>query len=138
MIRRPPRSTRTDTLFPYTTLFRSLGLDATPADIDVLDKQLSDARSHIDSARTHLAWDPLLYIARWLPVARDQVIAADALLDIADALVDVGHEGSALARTTLEAREARSTVEADEPLTATALEVLEDADRKSTRLNSSH
>src|SRR3546814_15718690 len=27
MIRRPPRSTRTDTLFPYTTLFRSLALD---------------------------------------------------------------------------------------------------------------
>src|SRR3546814_6105209 len=26
MIRRPPRSTRTDTLFPYTTLFRSPGL----------------------------------------------------------------------------------------------------------------
>src|SRR3546814_13055394 len=26
MIRRPPRSTRTDTLFPYTTLFRSLKL----------------------------------------------------------------------------------------------------------------
>src|SRR3546814_10259648 len=26
MIRRPPRSTRTDTLFPYTTLFRSLCL----------------------------------------------------------------------------------------------------------------
>src|SRR3546814_2098152 len=25
MIRRPPRATRTDTLFPYTTLFRSLG-----------------------------------------------------------------------------------------------------------------
>src|SRR3546814_5517998 len=27
MIRRPPRSTRTDTLFPYTTLFRSNRLD---------------------------------------------------------------------------------------------------------------
>src|SRR3546814_2856127 len=26
MIRRPPRSTRTDTLFPYTTLFRSCGV----------------------------------------------------------------------------------------------------------------
>src|SRR3546814_4586123 len=26
MIRRPPRSTRTDTLFPYTTLFRSLDI----------------------------------------------------------------------------------------------------------------
>src|SRR3546814_5614151 len=30
MIRRPPRSTRTDTLFPYTTLFRSPTV-ATPA-----------------------------------------------------------------------------------------------------------
>src|SRR3546814_13982443 len=27
MIRRPPRSTRTDTLFPYTTLFRSRGIE---------------------------------------------------------------------------------------------------------------
>src|SRR3546814_6032834 len=27
MIRRPPRSTRTDTLFPYTTLFRSTAFD---------------------------------------------------------------------------------------------------------------
>src|SRR3546814_14571429 len=30
MIRRPPRSTRTDTLFPYTTLFRSLRRAAAP------------------------------------------------------------------------------------------------------------
>src|SRR3546814_7419915 len=30
MIRRPPRSTRTDTLFPYTTLFRSPRLFAPP------------------------------------------------------------------------------------------------------------
>src|SRR3546814_4515418 len=29
MIRRPPRSTRTNTLFPYTTLFRSVGTDGT-------------------------------------------------------------------------------------------------------------
>src|SRR3546814_4594628 len=42
MIRRPPRSTRTDTLFPYTTLFRSAqlawNLDGRPAAIidDVL------------------------------------------------------------------------------------------------------
>src|SRR3546814_7820387 len=35
MIRRPPRSTRTDTLFPYTTLFRSeraAGLGRAPAE----------------------------------------------------------------------------------------------------------
>src|SRR3546814_14315386 len=30
MIRRPPRSTRTDTLFPYTTLFRSHDVDEMP------------------------------------------------------------------------------------------------------------
>src|SRR3546814_4399151 len=30
MIRRPPRSTRTDTLFPYTTLFRSRQVAALP------------------------------------------------------------------------------------------------------------
>src|SRR3546814_1812368 len=31
MIRRPPRSTRTDTLFPYTTLFRSAPVGGWPA-----------------------------------------------------------------------------------------------------------
>src|SRR3546814_2449819 len=31
MIRRPPRSTRTDTLFPYTTLFRSINGSRVPA-----------------------------------------------------------------------------------------------------------
>src|SRR3546814_12272582 len=31
MIRRPPRSTRTDTLFPYTTLFRSTSASRLPA-----------------------------------------------------------------------------------------------------------
>src|SRR3546814_5200511 len=30
MIRRPPRSTRTDTLFPYTTLFRSVDAPVAP------------------------------------------------------------------------------------------------------------
>src|SRR3546814_6841950 len=37
MIRRPPRSTRTDTLFPYTTLFRSL---ADQVDADIEDPRL--------------------------------------------------------------------------------------------------
>src|SRR3546814_14590897 len=34
MIRRPPRSTRTDTLFPYTTLFRSMRRKLTVAGLD--------------------------------------------------------------------------------------------------------
>src|SRR3546814_15833311 len=40
MIRRPPRSTRTDTLFPYTTLFRSRPSQARPADSCKSDSQL--------------------------------------------------------------------------------------------------
>src|SRR3546814_2959834 len=37
MIRRPPRSTRTDTLFPYTTLFRSLYQKAVVDDMAFVD-----------------------------------------------------------------------------------------------------
>src|SRR3546814_6874402 len=48
MIRRPPRSTRTDTLFPYTTLFRSglrvyLGVaeqDLDDADVDAIFEKM--------------------------------------------------------------------------------------------------
>src|SRR3546814_15348964 len=36
MIRRPPRSTRTDTLFPYTTLFRSLEIGGIGAAMDAV------------------------------------------------------------------------------------------------------
>src|SRR3546814_21152519 len=36
MIRRPPRSTRTDTLFPYTTLFRSTGIPPAPGVAELL------------------------------------------------------------------------------------------------------
>src|SRR3546814_5228188 len=45
MIRRPPRSTRTDTLFPYTTLFRSgLGVDAGDTHAAVLGHALCPAQ----------------------------------------------------------------------------------------------
>src|SRR3546814_2213842 len=51
MIRRPPRSTRTDTLFPYTTLFRSVVLAAAlmadkPAEDPMLDLRKPDAIAH--------------------------------------------------------------------------------------------
>src|SRR3546814_19506899 len=47
MIRRPPRSTRTDTLFPYTTLFRSAGLlvhDGRVHQLDVQHRRIEVAR----------------------------------------------------------------------------------------------
>src|SRR3546814_2016984 len=37
MIRRPPRATRTDTLFPYTTLFRSIGEDGVDVENDAAE-----------------------------------------------------------------------------------------------------
>src|SRR3546814_11258182 len=43
MIRRPPRSTRTDTLFPYTTLFRSGHFRAGVIDTDMIEQRRTGA-----------------------------------------------------------------------------------------------
>src|SRR3546814_6039839 len=43
MIRRPPRSTRTDTLFPYTTLFRSSRLHVLRCDFRQLHRHTTGA-----------------------------------------------------------------------------------------------
>src|SRR3546814_5258960 len=67
MIRRPPRSTRTDTLFPYTTLFRSKQMPSasaawraanssalvSPGIAPNLDARLSLERSDDTRSRTH-------------------------------------------------------------------------------------
>src|SRR3546814_11637908 len=45
MIRRTPRSTRTDTLFPYTTLFRSRGDEQSAAPLLALPTQGSGNRN---------------------------------------------------------------------------------------------
>src|SRR3546814_4476922 len=50
MIRRPPRSTRTDTLFPYTTLFRS--------------RQLKTAMPALNPAETRVSPFNNVYLAR--------------------------------------------------------------------------
>src|SRR3546814_2681167 len=54
MIRRPPRSTRTDTLFPYTTLFRS-ALDAVAAQMreNGLTPELTQDPGHLDITVPH-------------------------------------------------------------------------------------
>src|SRR3546814_3714932 len=51
MIRRPPRSTRTDTLFPYTTLFRSaVARDRHRLDVPLgLDEVLARAGRRVDA-----------------------------------------------------------------------------------------
>src|SRR3546814_4299963 len=58
MIRRPPRSTRTDTLFPYTTLFRSqLGFTSARRGAFILDSawralQIPDARPRLTAGHS--------------------------------------------------------------------------------------
>src|SRR3546814_3467760 len=62
MIRRPPRSTRTDTLFPYTTLFRSLFLDwllktkGQRADEGLPETQAAWARAYGVNEKTPREW----------------------------------------------------------------------------------
>src|SRR3546814_15220575 len=58
MLRRPPRSTRTDTLFPYTTLFRSNGI--------VRARQLSEAT--MSNIRQNLFF-AFAYNAAGVPIA---------------------------------------------------------------------
>src|SRR3546814_9304303 len=64
MIRRPPRSTRTDTLFPYTTLFRSNVRFGDPETQPIMMRLRSDLLEHTEHAidghleRSRALWDP--------------------------------------------------------------------------------
>src|SRR3546814_5144679 len=53
MIRRPPRSTRTDTLFPYTTLFRSRCAPARACRAQCAHAAAGDRRHAPPPRRTH-------------------------------------------------------------------------------------
>src|SRR3546814_13338350 len=61
MIRRPPRSTRTDTLFPYTTLFRSIEAEQGRAAIWQVDIASGAHRIFASGLRNPngLAWNPV-------------------------------------------------------------------------------
>src|SRR3546814_4959034 len=105
MRRRPPRSTRTDTLFPFTTLFRSWNLyvggngGARPAHAQLLAEDL-DTETLVRSIDRYLMWyvrtaDRLERTAAWqrkLPGGIDQVkrvVMHDALGIAADLEADM-------------------------------------------------
>src|SRR3546814_2238710 len=72
MVRRPPRSTRTDTLFPYTTRFRAVAAQR------LLRDQLPGARAeaeHLVGQRAHRAH--VDHVARQLGGQRLAVVGAD-------------------------------------------------------------
>src|SRR3546814_17704994 len=67
MIRRPPRSTRTDTLFPYTTLFRSVEpyeVDVAAEGVERIAVALSIARARYRADRRQAELDLLLDLTR--------------------------------------------------------------------------
>src|SRR3546814_10452990 len=112
MIRRPPRSTRTDTLFPYTTLFRS-------ARGEVLDGQMEAASDREVAQRLqeqgHLPMEARLASEgggrSWRALFKPRPFAGQRLVQFTQQLATLLGAGQPLDRS---------------------------LDRKSTRLNSSH
>src|SRR3546814_4145190 len=106
MIRRPPRSTRTDTLFPYTTLFRShrIFFQRQADTVETFDQAMLAEGVNIESD------DAAIRPANFLSREIDADDGIEAALGIIHQLIDIGlrqHDR-------------------------------QNADRKSTRLNSSH
>src|SRR3546814_964445 len=83
MIRRPPRSTRTDTLFPYTTLFRSLvGMHRRRLDHDQADMTLRVADVAVDDVlvdETVLAGQPRHHGRHRHPVGQGHAVDGERL-----------------------------------------------------------
>src|SRR3546814_18475438 len=78
MIRRPPISTRTDTLFPYTTLFRSPG-PAIAGQGSVTKALLSRNSVLLTTGYTAHCWE-LLGMWAWMPAFLTFVLAATSIL----------------------------------------------------------
>src|SRR3546814_10585428 len=113
MRRRPPRSTRTDTLFPYTTLFRSVGV---PIHITKGDRPRTvyPPLRLLDHTDWYVGEDRARIVRRVRRSDRGYRAPPNLLLN---------EHGRAMTRKLL---------------TAQLPEAFAAADRKSTRLNSSH
>src|SRR3546814_11434054 len=135
MRRRPPRATRTDTLFPYTTLFRS---PADEADVEVVDELIrrKDSVAYADAGYTGADQRGPRKTLRWeiarrrgqiqkLPEGRQKrrIHAAELA-----ALLVERSRADAMFAAQLRDRRAGFCL----------LQDRNDLDRKSTRLNSSH
>src|SRR3546814_1497582 len=110
MRRRPPRSTRTDTLFPYTTLFRS--------DQQAVEAGLHDRREIVEG---HSGVERIDANEKG-PVARAAIVEK---------------RGDPRARNILHARR-DGILQVEDQHIGTNIPGLGELDRKSTRLNSSH
>src|SRR3546814_12204961 len=115
MIRRPPRSTRTDTLFPYTTLFRSQ-----PDDPRMLQALYETLRRSGDRDQARGVFEAALATSPQVAALWQARLAVE---DASDPLaLDVAGRWLAQMPESVPALEANMAL----------------LDRKSTRLNSSH
>src|SRR3546814_16415574 len=78
MIRRPPRSTRTDTLFPYTTLFRSIG---------ILSRTMQVSEYYVAGRRVPAVYNGMATGADWMSGA--------SFVGMAGTLYALGYDGLA-------------------------------------------
>src|SRR3546814_2587124 len=113
MIRRPPRSTRTDTLFPYTTLFRSCNIFSTQDHAAAAIAARGIPVFAVKGETLEEYWDYVIRIFDW----------GDTVCNM---ILDDGGDATMFALW-------GARVEAGEELFTPGNE-----DRKSTRLNSSH
>src|SRR3546814_8394914 len=116
MIRRPPRSTRTDTLFPYTTLFRP---DAGEERETRGDREYADLLRRFEVRQVALHYDE----GRQLDGATAEIVQ--------EMRSKGGYRGIPVPLAALEQR-VGETVDSGTP------DPVQTRDRKSTRLNSSH
>src|SRR3546814_9311006 len=79
MIRRPPRSTRTDTLFPYTTLFRSLEkateakvIDRTGLILEIFGERAATAEGRLQVELAHLDYQAGRLVRSWTQLERQR------------------------------------------------------------------
>src|SRR3546814_6788282 len=135
MIRRPPRSTRTDTLFPYTTLFRSpacladhIARRLTRPHAITLD--LGDVRSFGGAERVVIIGDRLL--------AAPAIMVEAGVDDQARGAEHIGLQIAELAPRVVcvDAHLVGELFGIEAP--ALGIDRISGEDRKSTRLNSSH
>src|SRR3546814_14818423 len=103
MIRRPPRSTRTDTLFPYTTLFRSKGAVLDLKAAFVFQEHDPVAASEHATAPLGLDQHVIAKLARFAhPVARRLVQFAHLVIGMGEDDPRLIGRGDALAVPTLD------------------------------------
>src|SRR3546814_4476816 len=127
MRRRPPRSTRTDTLFPYTTLFRSKQSHVVSLRQPVLTNKGLEKLRYIDHAQFQTRTIPIVFYADGKPGSMER--ALNRVCRYAAEVIEDGYEFILLSDR---------SIDSDHATIPSLLAVSAVQDRKSTRLNSSH